>query len=80
MLDDRRLQGLGAGRAAIEVDVEAIGLVADHGDMSSELLEHLGSDVAGGSVGAVEHDANTVERASVERRDDRGDPGAGDIV
>ena len=50
------------GRAAILVDVEAVGLDADRDHVGAELPQRLGRDPVGGAVGAIDHDAQAFER------------------
>ena len=59
---DRRLQVLGVGGAAVLVDVDAVGLDVDRHDDRAERLEHPGRQLRRGTVGAVEHDLETIER------------------
>ena len=59
--DHRLLQQLRLGRAAVLVDVEAVGRDADRDDLGAELPQRLGRDVVGGAVGAIDHDLEAVE-------------------
>ena len=50
------------GRAAVAIDVEAVGLDADRDDLGAELPQRLRRHLVGGAVGAVDHDAQAFER------------------
>ena len=49
-------QLLGRGRAAVAVDVEAVGLDADRDHLGAELPQRLRRHLIGGAVGAIDHD------------------------
>jgi len=49
-------------RAAAGVDVAAVGCGADCDDVAAEGGEKLGAELEGGAIGAIEHDAKTIER------------------
>ena len=48
-------------RADAVVDVQAVGVGADHGDAGARVAEGLGRDSGGRAVRAVEHDVDAVE-------------------
>jgi hypothetical protein len=48
------LQHAGMGRAAIAVDVEAVGLTASRIDLGAEFPQHGRRDLVGGAVGAID--------------------------
>ena len=58
---DGGLEVVEVGRAVAVVDVEAVGLGADLEDLGAGQPEHLGRDLAGGAVGAVDDDLDAVE-------------------
>ncbi len=62
MLQHGRLHGLGRGRAALGVDVEAVRLGADLDHLRAQLPQELGRHAIGGAMGAVDHDAQASER------------------
>src|SRR5438094_6725337 len=62
--DDGSGEGPGSGGAAVDVDVHAVGVVADHLDARAGRGEDLGRRGPTGPVRAVEHDPDV-----------RGDPG-----
>ena len=64
LLRERR----GLGRAAFLVDVEAVGLDAEADDLGAELPQRFGRDLVGGAVGAIDHDAQAVERQVARQR------------
>src|SRR5208283_4177871 len=53
---------LGMHRAAIAVDVHAIGLVAIDDDFRAEFAQHAGGGFVGGAVRAIHDDAHPFER------------------
>ena len=56
MLDDRAREPLRMGRAAAQVDVAAIGLIADHLDVEAEAAEEGRGDRRRGAVRAVDRE------------------------
>ena len=56
------------GRAAVAVDVEAVGLDADRDHLGAELPQRLRHHPVGGAVGAVDHDAQAVEAHGARQR------------
>ena len=72
VLAHRGLQEAEVGRADAVVDVHAVGVGADDGDLRAGVAERLGRDARGGAVGAVEHDVQAVEavRQRAEQVDD----------
>ena len=52
---------LGVQRAAAVVDVPAVGLHAQLDHLGAQLVEHLGRDLVGRAVGAVDHDPHAVQ-------------------
>ena len=60
-------QRLRVGRAALLVDVEAVGLDAHLDDLGPKLPEHVGRHLIAGPVRAIDHDAQAVE-ADVARQ------------
>ena len=58
---DREPEVLRMGGAAAIVDVAAIGVVVDDDDVGAEALERGRRHLAGGAVGAVEHEGEAVE-------------------
>ena len=62
VLDDLGGDGRGIERAAVLVDVAAIGRGVSEDDCAGEFREELGRDGAGCAVGAVDDDALAVER------------------
>ena len=59
--DHRFLEQLRMGRAAVVVDVEAVGRDAERDHLGAQLPQRLGRDVVGGAVGAIDHDLEPVE-------------------
>jgi hypothetical protein len=59
--DDGLAQAVQVGGAVAVVDVEAVRLRADHGDVGAGLAQRPRGDVAGGAVRAVDDDAQPVE-------------------
>ena len=59
---------LGRSRAAFAVDVEAVRLDADGDHVGAQLPERAGRDAVGGAVGAVEDDAQALERKVARQR------------
>ena len=59
--DHRLLQQLRLGRAAVLVDVEAVGGDPDRNHFGAKLPQGFGRDMVGGAVGAIEHDLEAVE-------------------
>ena len=55
-------------RADAVVDVEAVGVGADHGDLRAGVAERLGRDAGCRAVRAVEHDVQAVEAVRQRRR------------
>ncbi len=55
-------QGVRRGGADAAVDVEAVRLDADGEHLGAEFPQGFGRDAVGGAVGAVDHDAQPVER------------------
>ena len=53
--------GLGRGRAAIQIDVGAVGRDAHGHDVGAQFPQHFGRDLVGGAIGAIDHDAQAVE-------------------
>ena len=49
------------GRAALGVDVEAVGADADRRDLGAQLVEHLWRNLVGGPVGAIDDHLQAVE-------------------
>ena len=64
-LADERLR---RRRAAILVDVEAVGLDADRDHLGAELPQRGGNDPIGRAVGAIDDDAQAVEREVARQR------------
>ena len=62
VLDDRRAQRLEVGRAAVVVDVEAVGVGVDRDDRRAGVLQGAGTGRVGGALGAVEHDLEPHQR------------------
>ena len=58
----------GRGRAAVVVDVEAVGLDADRNDVGAKLPQRAGRDAIGRAVGAIDDDAQSVEREVARQR------------
>ena len=54
-------QRLRRGRAALVVDVAAVGLDADLDDLGAQLPQRLGRHLVAGAVGAIDDDAQAVE-------------------
>ena len=52
---------LGRGRAAIQIDVEAVGRDAHRHDIGAQFPQHFRRDLVGGAIGAIDHDAHAVE-------------------
>ena len=48
-------------RAAVQIDVGAVGIDADRHDLGAQLLERVGTDLVGGAVGAIDRDLQPVE-------------------
>ena len=48
-------------RAAIQIDIDAVGIDADRDDLGAEFLERLGTDLVGRAVGAIDRDFEAVE-------------------
>ncbi len=61
-------EGIEIGRAAILVDVEAVGIDADRDHLGAELPQRAGRDLVGGAVGAVEDDAEILEGDAARQR------------
>ena len=61
VLDDGRLERVEVGRAAAVVDVQAVGVGVDRDDVGAGVAERLRAGVAGGALGAVEHDLDARE-------------------
>ena len=55
-------------RAALVIDVLAVGGDPDPGHLGAELGEHLGRDLVAGAVGAVHHQLDAVERPIARKR------------
>ena len=55
----RRLQPGRVGRAAAGVDVAPVGVGVDHDDLRAGTTEHVAGDVRRGTVGGVDHDAQS---------------------
>src|SRR3982074_52323 len=53
---------LGGGGAAILVDVEAVGIGPDREHLRAELPQGRGRDPIGRTIGAIDHDAQAIER------------------
>ena len=60
-------QRVQVGRADTVVDVEAVGVGADHGDAGAGIAERLGRDSGCRAVGAVEHHVQAVEAVRQRR-------------
>ena len=58
----------GRGRAAIVIDVEAVGADPDRDHFGAELPQPVGHHPVGGAVGAVDHDAQAVEAHGARQR------------
>ena len=65
-------QRLGRGRAALEVDVVAVGLDADLDHLGAQLPQRVGRHLVARAVGAIDDDAQAVE-ADVARQRALGD-------
>ena len=52
---------IGVQRAAVRVDVAAIGRCVREVDVSAQMLEEFGSDGGSGSVGAIQHDTQAFQ-------------------
>ena len=50
-------------RAAVQIDVAAVGLVADGVHVGSQMAEQRGRQLKGRAVAAIDHDAHARERA-----------------
>ena len=48
-------------RAAAEIDVLAVRIDAQCDDVGAQLFEHVGTDLVGRAVGAIDHDLEPVE-------------------
>ena len=79
-LHDGPLEVVGVGGAAAGVDVGAVGVGVEHLDLGAERPQHLGADLGGRPVGAVDHHAEAVEAATLGGRDDRLHPSGGGVV
>ena len=64
-LVDQRRRG---GRADVAVDVEAVRLDADGEDLGAQLPQRLGRHLVGGAIGAIDDDAQAVERQVARQR------------
>jgi len=51
-------------RAAFGVDIAAVRFGADADDVATERRKKFGAELVGGAIGAVENDAETLERSS----------------
>jgi hypothetical protein len=49
------------GRAALVIDIEAVRLVANRDHLGAQLVQHVRCDMVGGTVGAVDDDAQTAQ-------------------
>jgi len=56
------------GRAAVQVDVQAVGLVIQRDHVGAQFAKHVGRDPVGRAVGAVEHYLQPVQARAVRDR------------
>ena len=61
-------QRFGRGRAALVVDVAAVGLDADLDHFGAELPQRFGRHLVAGAVGAIDDDAQAVEAQVLRQR------------
>src|SRR5579883_3074766 len=61
VLDDGGAGGFEVERATAEVDIAAVGGVADGDDFGAEAAEELGREAAGGAVAAIDDQADAIE-------------------
>ena len=61
-------EGVGVGRAAVVVDVAAVGLDSDLDDLGAQLPQRLGRHLVAGAVGAIDDDAQPVEAQLARQR------------
>ena len=54
---------VGIDRAAAAVDVLAVGIDTDRDHVGAQFVEHIGSDLVSGPVGAIDYNPKTVEGA-----------------
>src|SRR5690554_824055 len=65
---NRLFQCIKMGGAHVKIDVQAIWAGTNHGNPCSELPEHLGRYVVGGTVGAVQHNMQALKSELIRYR------------
>ena len=68
MLAHRRHQGLGMGGAHVFVDIQTIGGAAYWDDFGTQFVKHLGRDLVGRTVRAIDHYFEALERQVWRKR------------
>ena len=67
LFHNKLLQSFNMGRASIQVDVQAIGLIIDNIGICAESIKNRLGDVPRTSIGTIQTDLNSLERVDAKR-------------